>query len=206
MEQIVFWQVRAVRSCYVSSLRLICTVLACEDDNKSLFVELLATHLMTGSIQHQLEAFKRGLSEFVSLELLASWISPLDLSDLISGPDLIIVAEWRSSARYSGGITAPSLLSQWFWNWVENASEEERRALLRFATGKGGVPAAGFNSLNPRFTLAATMATTDSLPVAHTCNHELTLPHYPTEELLQQKLQLAINSSTSSRELRFELA
>ena len=68
-------------------------------------------------------------------------------------------------------------------------------------TGKGGVPAAGFGALQPKFCLSLTHADVDSLPVAHTCNHELSLPHYETEKLLQQKLKLAIQSNSC-----FELA
>lgn len=47
----------------------------------------------------------------------------------------------------------------------------------------------------------ATGAPAGALPVAHTCNHELELPLYPSRAILEEKLALALASASG-----FELA
>jgi|EP01047_Picozoa_sp_COSAG01_P032988 hypothetical protein len=66
-----------------------CLVTSYADANKGRFVQLLSEHLMTDSIAPQLAAFTRGLQRYISPDFLANWCSAADLSDMISGRDLI---------------------------------------------------------------------------------------------------------------------
>ena len=50
----------------------------------------------------------------------------------------------------------------------------------------------GFNGAKHRFTLAASDAAADSLPVASTCFNTLKLPAYPSAAALRAKLGLAL--------------
>jgi hypothetical protein len=87
-----------------------------------------------------------------------------------------------------------------FWNVLEDYSEEEKSAFLRFTWGRSRLPLSkeGFSrklkieAFTPRGRSTATQD--ESLPVSHTCFFSLELPKYSTIEILREKLTYAITN------------
>jgi E3 ubiquitin-protein ligase NEDD4 len=166
------------------------------DQNKHEFVELLTNYLLVICIERQLAAFCSGLSEYVPVDCLHRWFSAMDLTVLISGPETVNVADWKGHTRYRGQLKSSANQCIWFWEHIESVGDVERLKILRFITGKGAVPAGGFKSFEPRCTISeASSVDASYLPVAHTCNHEIELPAYPTKEIFVQKLQVAVDNT-----------
>ena len=85
---------------------------------------------------------------------------------------------------------------QWFWQCVQQWPAEQRSRLLQFATGTSRIPVNGFKDLQGsdgprRFTIEKS-GEVNQLPKSHTCFNRIDLPPYPSKEVLENKLVLAI--------------
>ncbi|KAA6352673.1 MAG: hypothetical protein EZS28_051800, partial [Streblomastix strix] len=100
------------------------------------------------------------------------------------------------------GYTPSKSTIKYFWEVVNEMSSDEKRALLRFATGSPSLPAGGFSQLIGSttnkislFTLRQTKYLTHHhLPVAHTCFNVIDLPPYKSKKELQQKIEQALEN------------
>ena len=96
--------------------------------------------------------------------------------------------------------TSPTLVYflQWFWNALHSLTQEELALFVQFVTGTSKVPLGGFKDLMgmrgpQRFQIHIMEAKgPDSLPMSHTCFNQLDLPKYTSEEMLRERLVLAI--------------
>lgn len=80
---------------------------------------------------------------------------------------------------------------------LRSFSQEERALFLQFVTGTAKVPLDGFKALQgsdgvKRFNIHKAHNGAHLLPTAHTCFNQLDLPEYSTEEVLREKLLVAI--------------
>ncbi|KAG8326839.1 hypothetical protein J6590_032672 [Homalodisca vitripennis] len=99
--------------------------------------------------------------------------------------------------------SAETPVVQWFWQIVENYSEEMRARLLQFVTGSSRVPLQGFKALQgstgavgPRlFTIHVIDAPQENLPKAHTCFNRIDLPAYDGYQRLLEKLTQAVEET-----------
>ena len=60
--------------------------------------------------------------------------TPKELGNILAGSKIIDVADWRANTYYSG-YTRFSSQIKWFWEIVNSMDNEQRRKLLKFATG-----------------------------------------------------------------------
>ncbi|KAG8123990.1 putative HECT domain and ankyrin repeat containing E3 ubiquitin protein [Naja naja] len=86
----------------------------------------------------------------------------------------------------------------WFWDIVEELTQEERVLLLQFVTGSSRVPHGGFAHIMggsglQNFTIAAVPYTPNLLPTSSTCINMLKLPEYPKKEILKDRLLVALH-------------
>lgn len=98
---------------------------------------------------------------------------------------------------YANGFTPTSNLVKWFWEIVlEEWNDEQRRALLSFATGSDRAPVNGLKAM--KFYLIKDMENTNDLklPTSHTCFNQLVVPDYSSKDILRAKLLAAIENST----------
>ncbi len=167
------------------------------NENKAEYVRLVTEFKMTKSIQEQVEAFLKGFFEIVSKELL-SIFNEQELELLISGLPEIDIEDMKRNTEYSG-YTPMSAQIRWFWNTVEQMTEEEKAQLLQFVTGTSKVPLDGFKALMgsgsiQKFNISKVTEST-KLPSSHTCFNQLDLPEYSSEEELKEKLLIAVKYS-----------
>lgn len=80
-----------------------------------------------------------------------------------------------------------------FWRVLGSFSPPELARFLAFVTSVPRPPLLGFGSLKHRVQIAQmSHAEEGRLPSAATCFNQLKLPIYPTEDVLREKLLLAI--------------
>ncbi|KAF2089321.1 hypothetical protein K490DRAFT_36855 [Saccharata proteae CBS 121410] len=169
------------------------------NENRLVYISYIARHRLQIQPHLQTTAFLRGLSTMIQ----PSWLSMFNQSELqtlIGGTSSSInVADLRRNTQYGGvyvigddGLEHPSV--QLFWHVMENLSDDEKRAVLKFVTSTPRAPLLGFASLNPRFSIRDAGSDESRLPSTSTCVNLLKLPLYKDENVLKEKLLYAVNS------------
>uniref|UniRef100_A0A672MVQ3 E3 ubiquitin-protein ligase HACE1 n=1 Tax=Sinocyclocheilus grahami TaxID=75366 RepID=A0A672MVQ3_SINGR len=161
------------------------------------YVQLVTELRMTRAIQPQINAFLQGFHTFI-LPSLIQLFDEYELELLLSGMPEIDVMDWKKNTEYTSGYDLQEPVIQWFWEVVENLTQEERVLLLQFVTGSSRVPHGGFAFLLggsglQKFTIAAVPYTSNLLPTSSTCINMLKLPEYPSKDVLRDRLLVALH-------------
>ena len=144
-----------------------------------------------------MKALLSGFFEIVPKEII-SVFDEKELELLFGGIAEIDVDDWEKHAEYRG-YTKDDPTIQIFWKVVRTWEAEKKARLIQFVTGTSRIPVNGFKDLHGsdgprRFTIEKT-GNVDSLPKAHTCFNRIDLPPYPTAEILNAKVTLAIEET-----------
>ncbi|XP_077159406.1 E3 ubiquitin-protein ligase HACE1 isoform X3 [Paroedura picta] len=166
-------------------------------ENKAEYVQLVTELRMTRAIQPQINAFLQGFHMFIPPSLIQLF-DEYELELLLSGMPEIDVSDWIKNTEYTSGYDRDDLVVQWFWEVVEELTQEERVLLLQFVTGSSRVPHGGFAHIMggsglQNFTIAAVPYTANLLPTSSTCINMLKLPEYPRKEILKDRLLVALH-------------
>lgn len=130
---------------------------------------------------------------------LVSIFDAQELELLISGLPDIDVDDLRAHTDYHGyKATDPTI--NLFWNVIKSFSKEEMALFLQFVAGTSKVPLDGFGALLGsegvrQFNIHKAYGVS-GLPTAHTCFNQLDLPEYPTEEIMREKLTMAVKEGS----------
>ncbi|RXN09756.1 E3 ubiquitin- ligase HACE1 isoform X2 [Labeo rohita] len=173
------------------------TTIQVTQDNKAEYVQLVTELRMTRAIQPQINAFLQGFHTFIPPSLIQLF-DEYELELLLSGMPEIDVMDWKKNTEYTSGYDLQEPVIQWFWEVVENLTQEERVLLLQFVTGSSRVPHGGFAFLMggsglQKFTVAAVPYTSNLLPTSSTCINMLKLPEYPSKDVLRDRLLVALH-------------
>ncbi|NP_001410905.1 E3 ubiquitin-protein ligase HACE1 [Danio rerio] len=173
------------------------TTIQVTQDNKEEYVQLVTELRMTRAIQPQINAFLQGFHTFIPPSLIQLF-DEYELELLLSGMPEIDVMDWKRNTEYTSGYDLQEPVIQWFWEVVENLTQEERVLLLQFVTGSSRVPHGGFAFLMggsglQKFTVAAVPYTSNLLPTSSTCINMLKLPEYPSKDVLRDRLLVALH-------------
>ncbi|KAH9948904.1 HECT-domain-containing protein [Amylocystis lapponica] len=164
-------------------------------ENRLQYIYLISHYRLSKQIKLQSDAFFDGLSDLIDpkwlrmfnqqeLQILLGGVnSPIDLEDL------------RKHTNYGGLYDDHEPTIQVFWDVVNSFDQEQRRALLRFATSCSRPPLLGFKELVPNFAIRDAGMDENRLPTASTCVNLLKLPRYRSAEVLRTKLLQAITSN-----------
>ncbi|KAL3311229.1 Ubiquitin-protein ligase E3C [Cichlidogyrus casuarinus] len=196
-------------STYVTELKPGGASIPVTESNKMEYIHLVAHYRLNQQFEPTVRAFLAGLNNVISIEWLRIF-DPIELQMLISGADTKIDTEdmrkhtlYQASTQAYGsvhlsdfvsGTKAESETVQAFWRVLNNFSENEKRALLRFVTGCSRPPMFGFRHLVPAFSLQLD-PDPERLPTSSTCSNLLTIPDGVDEETLRQKLVYVISSA-----------
>ncbi|KAF2674065.1 hypothetical protein BT63DRAFT_394564 [Microthyrium microscopicum] len=173
--------------------------MAVDNQNRLLYIFCVVQHRLNRQPYSQTAAFLRGLSSMIK----PSWLNMFNQSELqtlVGGTSSEIdVADLRRNTLYGGvyvigddGLEHPTI--QYFWQVMEEMSDEERRAVLKFVTSTPRAPLLGFGSLMPRFSIRDSSSDQTRLPSTSTCVNLLKLPMYKTKAVLKEKLLLSVFS------------
>ncbi|KAM3931644.1 E3 ubiquitin-protein ligase HACE1 isoform 3-T3 [Leptodactylus fuscus] len=166
-------------------------------ENKAEYVQLVTELRMTRAIQPQINGFLQGFHMFIPPSLIQLF-DEFELELLLSGMPEIDVNDWMKNTEYTSGYDKDDQVIKWFWEVVQELTQEERVLLLQFVTGSSRVPHGGFayimgGSGLQNFTIAAVPYTSNLLPTSSTCINMLKLPEYPTKEILKDRLLVALH-------------
>ncbi|XP_061674924.1 E3 ubiquitin-protein ligase HACE1 isoform X7 [Syngnathoides biaculeatus] len=178
-------------------LKLGGTSIVVTQENKAEYVQLVTELRMTRAIQPQINAFLQGFHTFIPPSLIQLF-DEYELELLLSGMPEIDVQDWCRNTEYTSGYNPQEAVIQWFWKVVSQLTQEERVLMLQFVTGSSRVPHGGFAYLMggsglQKFTIAAVPYTSNLLPTSSTCINMLKLPEYPTQEILKDRLLVALH-------------
>jgi len=171
------------------------------EQNKKEYVKLYVNFRFMQGIEQQFLALQKGFNELIPQHFLKPF-DERELELVIGGLGTIDLHDWKSNTRLKHcSPDTPQVI--WFWKIVSGYDEEMRARLLQFVTGSSRVPLQGFKALQgstgaagPRlFTLHLVEVDVKSLPKAHTCFNRLDLPHYPSEEIMSDKLTQAVEET-----------
>ncbi|RZF41775.1 hypothetical protein LSTR_LSTR012292 [Laodelphax striatellus] len=171
------------------------------DENKKEYVKLYVNYRFMRGIEQQFLALQKGFTELVPAHLLRPF-DERELELIIGGLGSIDINDWKQNTRLKH-CTPETPVVKWFWEIVEQYSEEMRARLLQFVTGSSRVPLQGFKALQgstgavgPRlFTIHVIEAPQENLPKAHTCFNRIDLPAYDTYQRLYEKLSQAVEET-----------
>jgi len=119
------------------------------------------------------------------------------------GTPHIDLNDWKAHTFYQGSLSTSHQVTKWWWEVVESVDEAYQAKVLQFITSSSVVPVEGFKGLQGSrgdvcpFTLEGVRYTSVpgalQLPKAHTCFNKLDLPMYPSKEILERSLKVAID-------------
>ncbi|XP_035381674.1 probable E3 ubiquitin-protein ligase HERC1 isoform X2 [Electrophorus electricus] len=145
-------------------------------------------------IDRQVAAVREGMSWIVPVPLL-SLLTARHLEQMVCGLPEISVDVLKKVVRYRE-VEEQQQLVQWFWQTLEEFSNEERMLFMRFVSGRSRLPA-NTADISQRFQIMKVDRPYDSLPTSQTCFFQLRLPPYSSQSLMAERLRYAINNCRS---------
>jgi ubiquitin-protein ligase E3 C len=170
--------------------------------NRMQYIHLIADWRLNQSIERQSSAFLRGLRDIIPQAWLSTFSAP-ELQVIISGAARgIDVDDLERHTSYNSGFFSMHPTIMMFWKVMNELSDKDRAALLKFVTSCERPPPNGFRQLEPGFTIVPlSAAQANSLPMASTCFNTLKLPSYSDRATMKAKILIAIHSGAG-----FEMA
>ncbi|KAG9144892.1 hypothetical protein Leryth_021304, partial [Lithospermum erythrorhizon] len=168
--------------------------------NRKKYIDLLIQHSFVTSIAEQVAHFIQGFSDIMDsahmktrVLLQKSFFKNINLEELdwmlYGRESALCLEDWRAHTKYVGfQETDPQIC--WFWKIVGEMSAKRRRRFLSFWTSIKYLPVEGFRGLASQLNIYLTNNSSDHLPSSRTCFYRLSLPPYPSEEIMRDRLQI----------------
>lgn len=161
--------------------------------NKHEYIRL-ALNYRLHEFDEQIQAVREGMAKVIPVPLL-SLFSGYELETMVCGSPDIPLNLLKSVATYKG-VDAGSPLVQWFWEVMEEFSNQERSLFLRFVWGRTRLPRtiADFRGRDFVLQIMDKYSPPDHfLPESYTCFFLLKMPRYSCKAVLREKLKYAIH-------------
>ncbi|CAG7818352.1 unnamed protein product [Allacma fusca] len=154
----------------------------------------LALHFRLHEFDECVAAVREGMARVVPVPLL-SLFTGFELETMVCGSPDIPLALLKSVATYKG-IDPSAPLIQWFWEVMEEFTNQERSLFLRFVWGRTRLPRtiADFRGRDFVIQIMDKYNPPDHfLPESYTCFFLLKMPRYSCKYVLREKLKYAIH-------------
>ncbi|KAM4720559.1 putative E3 ubiquitin-protein ligase HERC1 isoform 3-T4 [Anableps anableps] len=142
----------------------------------------------------QVDAVREGMSTIIPVPLL-SLLTAQQLEQLVCGLPEVSVEMLKKLVRYRD-ITENQQLIRWFWQSLEEFTNEERVLFLRFVSGRSRLPSNPAD-ISQKFQIIKVDRPINGLPTAQTCFFLLRLPPYTSQAILAERLRYSIHNCTS---------
>lgn len=170
--------------------------------NRQQFVSLFVQYALHTACSTAINQYITGLKIILGNEQdpLSLWRicrgSSEEVEQLICGSDMIgDLTELRKNVLYKGEYHDTHPVITWFWMVMSEFTLRQKQQFLSFVTGSERVALGGFTALI--LIIQSTEQEETSLPSSHTCFNMLFMTrHYPSLEVVRQRLTLAIEHST----------
>ncbi|XP_071984721.1 E3 ubiquitin-protein ligase HECTD3 [Engystomops pustulosus] len=134
--------------------------------------------------KEQIDALQAGLLKVVPQAVL-DLLTWQELEKRVCGDPEISVDALKKLTCFED-LEPTDIRVQYFWEALNNFTNEDRSRFLRFVTGRSRLPAPIY--IYPD---KSGSDTTDSLPESSTCSSTLYLPNYPSVKICEEKLRYA---------------
>ncbi|XP_037823677.1 probable E3 ubiquitin-protein ligase HERC2 [Lucilia sericata] len=153
----------------------------------------LALNFRLHEFDEQVKAVRDGMSKVIPVPLL-SLFSAAELQAMVCGSPDIPLGLLKSVATYKG-FDPNSAIVQWFWEVMEEFSNQERSLFLRFVWGRTRLPRTIADFRGRDFVLQVLEKNPPDhfLPESYTCFFLLKMPRYSCKAVLLEKLKYAIH-------------
>ncbi|ETN64680.1 hect E3 ubiquitin ligase [Anopheles darlingi] len=161
-------------------------------ENRSEYVKL-ALNYRIHEFDEQVKAVRDGMSKVIPVPLL-SLFSAAELQAMVCGSPDIPLCLLKTVATYKG-VESTAPLIQWFWEVMEEFTNQERSLFLRFVWGRTRLPRTIADFRGRDFVLQVLDKYNPPdhfLPESYTCFFLLKMPRYSCKAVLQEKLKYAI--------------
>ncbi|XP_052902276.1 probable E3 ubiquitin-protein ligase HERC2 [Anopheles moucheti] len=161
-------------------------------ENRNEYVKL-ALNYRIHEFDEQVKAVRDGMSKVIPVPLL-SLFSAAELQAMVCGSPDIPLCLLKTVATYKG-VESTSSLVQWFWEVMEEFTNQERSLFLRFVWGRTRLPRTIADFRGRDFVLQVLDKYNPPdhfLPESYTCFFLLKMPRYSCKAVLQEKLKYAI--------------
>ncbi|CAB0009589.1 unnamed protein product [Nesidiocoris tenuis] len=163
------------------------------NSNKHEYIRL-ALNYRLHEFDDQVQAVREGMAKVIPVPLLHLF-SGYELETMVCGSPDIPLNLLKSVATYKG-VDATAPLVQWFWEVMEEFSNQERSLFLRFVWGRTRLPRTIADFRGRDFVLQVLDKYNPPdhfLPESYTCFFLLKMPRYSCKIILQEKLKYAIH-------------
>ncbi|XP_030381589.1 probable E3 ubiquitin-protein ligase HERC2 [Scaptodrosophila lebanonensis] len=160
--------------------------------NRAEYVRL-ALNFRLHEFDEQVKAVRDGMSKVIPVPLL-SLFSAVELQAMVCGSPDIPLGLLKSVATYKG-FDPNSALVSWFWEVMEEFTNQERSLFLRFVWGRTRLPRTIADFRGRDFVLQVLEKNPPDhfLPESYTCFFLLKMPRYSCKAVLLEKLKYAIH-------------
>ncbi|KAH0788426.1 ubiquitin ligase [Histomonas meleagridis] len=158
------------------------------NENVDQYIDAYIDFMLVKSIDTQFQGFVKGFKKPCRTNAY-SLLDPSEMDILLSGEEVLDWGGLKRSAEYSDGYDANSQAVKWFWEVFNTFNNDEKKQFLKFSTGTDRAPFGGLENVHITFQRSAD---TNALPVSHTCFNIFTLPDYPSKEILERNVKIAI--------------
>ena len=159
------------------------------NDNLEEYISAYVQWALNSSIEKFFGSFKRGFEKVVERDLLKLFTAK-ELQVIVSGEENFDWSALKLGTQYIDGYDENSRAVKWFWEIFENLSEEQKINFLTFSTGTDKAPVGG---LAQTHLVIQRSGDAKKLPVAHTCFNIFQLPDYPTKEIMEKSILIALD-------------
>ncbi|XP_040914289.1 probable E3 ubiquitin-protein ligase HERC1 isoform X5 [Toxotes jaculatrix] len=142
----------------------------------------------------QVAAVREGMSTIIPVPLL-SLLTAQQLEQLVCGLPEVSVEMLKKLVRYRD-ITESHQIIGWFWQSLEEFTNEERVLFLRFVSGRSRLPSNPAD-ITQKFQIIKVDRPVNGLPTAQTCFFLLRLPPYTSQAVLSERLRYSIHNCPS---------
>ncbi|KAM9841857.1 putative E3 ubiquitin-protein ligase HERC1 [Aulostomus maculatus] len=161
--------------------------------NRTEYVER-ALEYRLHEMDSQVAAVREGMSTIIPVPLL-SLLTAQQLEQLVCGLPEVSVEMLKKLVRYRD-ITESHQLIGWFWQSLEEFTNEERVLFLRFVSGRSRLPSNPAD-ITQKFQIIKVDRPINGLPTAQTCFFLLRLPPYTSQAILAERLRYSIHNCPS---------
>ncbi|XP_057674688.1 probable E3 ubiquitin-protein ligase HERC1 isoform X1 [Corythoichthys intestinalis] len=161
--------------------------------NRTEYVER-ALQYRLHEMDSQVASVREGMSAIIPVPLL-SLLTAQQLEQLVCGLPEVSVETLKKLVRYRD-IAESHQLVAWFWQSLEEFTNEERVLFLRFVSGRSRLPSNPAD-MTQKFQIIKVDRPINGLPTAQTCFFLLRLPPYTSQAVLAERLRYSIHNCPS---------
>ena len=160
--------------------------------NRERAIDIAINSKIPASLDRQFNLIRDSFLEILPQSLFTGVVNATGLKAAIAGELYLDPYEFAAGIEFHGFGSGPQV--GWLQELIRGMNQNDLHSLLHYITSKSRLSRGGAAAMNPRIKIVAEPASDSRLPEAHTCFFEMNLPLYSTQDILNRKVTLALQS------------